>query len=107
MRKVYNRLFLMNICNPGRLISRCSLLIKCRFLFKERKMLKNLLLLLFPVAVSSVVHATTFDFAAVADSDASCGAAAGEYGASSIAFTVDGISVTAVGASSLDDAFFE
>jgi hypothetical protein len=82
-------------------------LIECRFLYKERKMFKNLLLLLFSVAVSSVAHATTFDFAAVADGDASYGAAAGEYGASSIIFTRDGISVTAAGASSLDDDAFQ
>lgn len=66
-------------------------------------MFKNLLLLLFSVAVSSVAHAATFDFAAVADGDASYGAAPGEYGASSITFTKDGITVTATGVSDNDD----
>ena len=66
-------------------------------------MLQKLLLLLFTVAASTAVHAATFDFAAVADGDASYGAAPGEYGASSITFTKDGITVTATGVSDNDD----
>ena len=66
-------------------------------------MFKNLLLLLFTVAASSAVHAATFDFAAVADGDASYGAIPGEYGASSITFTNDGITVTAAGTSTIDN----
>jgi len=66
-------------------------------------MLKKLLLLLFTVAASSAAHAATFNFAAVADGDASYGAIPGEYGASSITFTNDGITVTAAGTSIFDD----
>jgi hypothetical protein len=46
--------------------------------------------------------ATIFDFAAVADGDASYGIAGGERGASSFTFTKDGISVIATGFSSVD-----
>jgi hypothetical protein len=70
---------------------------------REMEMIKNLLLLLFTVAMSSAASAVTFDFAAVADGDASYGAAAGEYGASSIVFSKDGISVAASGTSSNDN----
>ena len=70
-------------------------------------MLQKLLLLLFTVAASTAVHAASFDFAAVADGDASYGAVPGEYGASSITFTNDGITVTATGTSTIDDDAFQ
>ena len=70
-------------------------------------MLQKVLLLLFTVATVSAVQAATFDFAAVADGDATYGAAPGEYGASSIVFSKDGITVTASGTSTIDNDAFQ
>jgi hypothetical protein len=60
------------------------------------------ILLAVALSLPAAVSATTFDFAAVADGDASYGIAGGERGAASFTFVKDGISVTATGFSSTD-----
>jgi len=61
-----------------------------------------IVLLVGVMSLPAIASATTFDFAAIADGDASYGVAAGERGASSFTFSKDGISVTATGYSSTD-----
>lgn len=49
------------------------------------------------LTLSAIASATTFDFAAIADGDSTYGFTGGEFGAPSITFVKDGISVDAMG----------
>lgn len=56
------------------------------------------ILLAGSLTVSAVASATTFDFAAIADGDNSYGFTGGEFGAPSITFSKDGLTLVATGA---------
>lgn len=56
------------------------------------------------LTTSAIASATTFDFAAIANGDSSYGFTGGEFGASSITFSKEGLSVDAMGSDAVTGA---